>query len=83
MTEFLLRLPSRKPAVALLAKLDRAAQDEFLSELLHTLWDSYEDEGLPPRVSQLLRGWLAHAHFETSPVVQERIAEVKRLASSP
>jgi hypothetical protein len=82
MTELSLHLPPRKLAKALLAKLDQESQKEFQSELLDALWDEHEAEGLPTRITVLLRDWIAHAHFEDSPLAQERLANARRRASS-
>ena len=81
MAEYSLQLPSRKPAKALLAKLDQEGREDFQSELLDALWDAHEANALAPPIVELLRGWIAHAHFEDSPVAQERLAKAQGRAS--
>lgn len=73
-----LRLPSRKPAMGLLAKLDHHDREAFQTILLDALWDAEEASSLPPSIVELLCDWVAHAHFQDSPVVQQRRAEVRR-----
>ena len=77
-----LRLPGRKPAMELLAKLDRKDREDFQSALLDALWDAHQARVLPRQIVVLLRDWTAHAHFEDSPVAQQRIAEARRGAAS-
>lgn len=81
MTEFSLRLPARKPAMELIAKLDQETRDDFNAELLDALWDAHETGILPARIVVLLRDWTAHAHFADSPIAQERLAEARARAS--
>lgn len=82
MTEFSLHLPARKSAKALLAKLDQESRDELSAELLDALWDAHEAGALPSQIAELLRDWIAHARFEDSPVVQERLADARRRSST-
>ena len=77
-----LRLPSRKAAMELLAKLDHQDREEFQSALLDALWDAHEASVLPTRIVVLLRDWTAHSHCEASPVAQQRMAEARRSAAS-
>lgn len=81
MAEYSMQLPSRKPAKALLAKLDEEDRDEFQSELLDALWDAHEASALPTPIVELMRGWIAHAHFDDSPLAQERLAKAPGRAS--
>ena len=82
MAKHSMRLPSRKPAKALLAKLDHKDHGEFQSDLLDALWDAHEADELPQPIVELLCDWVAHAHFEDSPVVQQRVAEVRGKTAS-
>ena len=82
MTEYSMRLPSRKASAELFAKLDQQARDEFRGELLDALWDAHEAGDLPEQVVLLLRDWTARAHFADSPVARERLAEVKGYGSA-
>lgn len=78
MAEYSLQLPSRKPAKALLAKLNQQDRDHLQSDLLDVLWDANEKSPLPQPVIDVLCDWIAHAHFEDSPLAQQRIAEARR-----
>ncbi len=82
MTESTRRLPGRKSSIEVLAGLDQAARDKFGEELLDALWECHEAGDLPPSIVRLLRDWIAHAHFETDPVVRERLADARRRAST-
>jgi hypothetical protein len=77
-----LHLPNRKPAMDLLGRLGQADRDRFQMALLDALWDAHEADTLPSEIVVLLRDWTAHAHFEDSPIAQQRIAEVRRSAAS-
>ena len=83
MAEYLSRLPNRKPAKALLAKLEGKDREEFQSDLLEALWDAHDADALPQSIVGVLSEWVAHAHFEDSPVVAQRLEEVRgRVASA-
>ena len=77
-----LRLPNRKPAKDLLAKLGQDDRDRFQADLLDVLWDAHEARTLPSEIVVLLRDWTAHAHFEDDPIAQQRIAEARRSSAS-
>ena len=79
MTKFSLRLPARAKTKELLARLDPKDHIEFDSRLLHALWAAHESGSLPLDITMLLRGWLAHALFETSAEVQGRTATLRGL----
>lgn len=78
MADFTMRLPARKSAMSLLAKLDHRSHYEFTGELLDALWDAYDDGELPEGVMVLLRDWTARAHFLDSPSVSDRLREALR-----
>ncbi|HEX9645001.1 MAG TPA: hypothetical protein VGC11_13500 [Acidimicrobiia bacterium] len=74
MSDHRLRLPNRESARAALGSLDTRAHGDLLDELLDSLWDAYEGDELPESTLILLRDWIAHARFESSPVIRERRA---------
>lgn len=71
-----LRLPNRESAKAALGSLDARAHDDLLTELLDSLWDAHEVGELPESTVTLLRDWIAHARFESSPVIRERRRQI-------
>jgi hypothetical protein len=78
MPDFSQGLPARKASITLLAKLDLGEREKLNSELLDALWDAHEQGTLPSSIAQLLRDWVAHAHFEDSSVAQQRLREARQ-----
>ena len=77
MAQFELRLPSQKPSMERLARMDQPERDKLTQELLHAIWEADEAGELPERLSHLVRGWIAHARFGEDPVIAERRAAIQ------
>jgi hypothetical protein len=76
-TEFTLQLPPKKPSIDRLGRLDAASRHQLTDDLLHAIWESDESGELPPGISHVVRGWVAHARFEQDPVIAERRAQIR------
>lgn len=78
MADTAFRLPAQKVAAALLAQMVPDDKTEFQLALLNELWKSHEEGMLAESVVRVIRDWVAHARFESSHVVQERLKIVKQ-----
>lgn len=78
MTEFTLQLPPRKASINRLGRLDAHSRQRLTDDLLHAIWEADESGDLPPGISHVVRGWVAHARFEQDPVIAERRAQLRK-----
>lgn len=80
MTEFTLQLPPKKSSISRLGRLNADSRQKLTDDLLHAIWESDGSGELPPAISHVVRGWVAHARFEQDPVIAERRAQVRNTA---
>lgn len=79
MTEFTLQLPPKKSSIDRLGRLDADSLRRLTDDLLHAIWESDESGELPPGISHIVRGWVAHARFEQDPVTKKRRTEIRQI----